>query len=134
MVAPIEQQCGLSSFEVVTLETRGGVSDAGAKRGGLMPSASASEKGAGVWRDLVRAVSRRNTFRPVLGGRDLFRAIFWLGIFRAMFGLVIFRAIFGRGLFRVVVFGRHCVARHFGAVRFTRQLGANAAWNLSSRL
>ena len=88
----------------------------------------------GVWRDLVRAVSRRNTFRPVLGGRDLFRAIFWLGIFRAIFGLVIFRAIFGRGLLRVMVFGRHCVARHFGAVRFTRHLGATAAWNLLSRL
>ena len=102
MVTPIEQRCWLSSFEVVTLETRGEMSDAGAKRGGLMPSASASEKGAGVWRDLVRAVSRRITFRPVLGGRDLFRAIFGLGVFRA---------IFGRGLFRVVVFGRHCVAR-----------------------
>ena len=125
MVTPIEQQNRLPSFEVVTLETRGGVSDAGAKRGGLMPSASASEKDAGVWRDLVRAVSRRNTFRPVLGGRDLFRAIFWLGIFRA---------IFGHGLFRVVVFGRHCVARHFCAVRFTRHLGATAAWNLLSRL
>ena len=88
----------------------------------------------GVWRDLVRAVSRRNTFRPVLGGRDLLRAIFWLGIFRAMFGLVMFRAIFGHGLFRVVLFGRHCVARYFGAVRFTRHLGATAAWNLLSRL
>ena len=134
MVTAIEQKYRLSPFEVVTLETRGGVSDAGAKRGGLMPSASASERDAGVWRDLVRAVSRRNTFRPVLGGRDLFRAIFWLGIFRAMFGLVIFRAIFGRGLFRVVVFGRHCVARYFGAGRFTRHLGATAAWNLLSRL
>ena len=107
MVTPIEQRCGVSSFEVVTVETRGGVSDAGAKRGGLMPSASASEKDAGVWRDLVRAVSRRNTLRPVLGGRDLFRAIFWLGIFRVAFG---------HGLFRVVVFGRHCVARRFDAV------------------
>ena len=116
MVTPIEQQYRLSSFEVVTLETRGGVSHAGAKRGGLMPSASESEKGAGVWRDLVRAVFRRNTFRPVLGGRDLFRAIF------------------GRGLFRVVLFGRYCVARHFGAVRFTRHLGATDAWNLLSRL
>ena len=125
MVTPIEQQNRPPSFEVVTLETRGGVSDAGAKRGGLMPSASASEKDAGVWRDLVRAVSRRSTFRPVLGGRDLFRAIFWLGIFCA---------IFGHGLFRVVVFGRHCVARYFGAARFTRHLGATAAWNLLSRL
>ena len=84
-------------------------------------------------RDLVRAVSRRNTFRPVLGGRDLFRAMFWLGIFRAIFGLVIFRAIFGRGLFRVVLSGRHCVARYFGMARFTRHLGATAAWNLLSR-
>ena len=105
MVTPIEQQIRLSSFEVVALETRGEVSDAGAQRGGPMPSASTAQKDAGVWRDLVRAVSRRNTFRPVLGGRDLFRAIFWLGIFRAMCGLVIFRAIVGHGLFRVVVFG-----------------------------
>ena len=88
----------------------------------------------GVWRDLVRAVSRRNTFGPVLGGRDLFRAIFLLGIFRAIFGLVIFRAIFGLVLFRVMAFGRHFVARYFGAVRFTRHLGATAAWNLLSRL
>ena len=99
-----------------------------------MPSASASQKGAGVRCDLVCAVFRRNTFRPLLGVRDLFRAIFGLGIFRAIFGLVVFRAIFGRCLFRVIVFGRHCVARYFGAVRFTRHLGATAAWNLLSRL
>ena len=111
MVTPIGQRSRPPSFEVVTLETRGGVSDAGAKRGGLMPSASASEKDAGVWRDLVPAVSRCNTFRPVLGGRDLLRAIF------------------GRGPFRVVVFGRHLVARYFGAVRFTRYLGTTGVWN-----
>ena len=115
MVTPIEQQYRLSSFEVVTLETRGGMSDAGAKRGGLMPSASASEKDAGVWCDLVCAVFRRNSSLGITW-RDLFCAIF------------------GRGLFRVVVFGRHCVARYFGAARFTRHFGATAAWNLLSRL
>ena len=90
MVTPIEQKCRLSPFEVVTLETRGEVSDAGAKRGGLMPSASASEKDAGVWRDLVRAVSRRNTFRPVLGGATYFARYFGFLYFARYLGMAYF--------------------------------------------
>ena len=56
-----------------------------------MPSASASEKDAGVWRNLVRAVSRRNTFRPVLGGRDL--------IFARCLGLLYFARYLGMAYF-----------------------------------